>query len=299
MALVEDVEHALHRLRARDVRLVRAAVEVVGVGRRGLQPRHDRADPLAGRDVVVDDRAAGRAGGGERQRDDHAGAVLAGRAVDDRGAVGVRGVAERVDDRVGAVAQVAEVGADGGRLDARAVAVAAALDPRHHRLDVDVGVLAGLGVERAVADLRAAVAHERPGALERDLGAGPQVDDEADADRVDERADVGGLRPWRLSARSRTPGAVVAAVLERQPAEVAHVDRAVEADPAFAHASSLRSGPRPMLRSGDRGYPRRMTLRRLILLPVLLAALVAVAGCGGDDEGSGGAGPAPRTSAAT
>ena len=31
-----------------------------------------------------------------------------------------------------------------------------------------------------------------------------------------------------------------------------------------------------------------MTLRRLILLPVLLAALVAVAGCGGDDEGSGG-----------
>ena len=33
-----------------------------------------------------------------------------------------------------------------------------------------------------------------------------------------------------------------------------------------------------------------MTFRRLIVLPVLLAALVAVGGCGGDDEESAGGG---------
>ena len=191
MALVEDVEHALHRLGARDVRLVRAAVEVVRVGRRRLQPRHDRADPLAGRDVVVDDRGAGRAGDRERERADDAGAVLAGRAVDDRGAVGVRGVAQRVDDRVGAVAQVAEVGAHGGRLDARAVAVAAALDPRHHRGRVDVGVLAGLGVERAVADLGAAVA--------RRAGPGPRAGPRRRSAGRRRR----GRRPHRRACRRR------------------------------------------------------------------------------------------------
>ena len=139
-----------------------------------------------------------------------------------------------------------------------------------------------------MADLGAAVAHERAGSLERDLGAGPQVDDEPDADRVDERADVGGREALEVVGAQQDAGGRRPAVVERQAAEVADVDRALEADPACAHPSSLRTGRGSTSRPGDRGYPRPMTLRRLILLPVLLAALVAVGGCGGDDEGSGG-----------
>ena len=141
----------------------------------------------------------GHADGREAERADDAGAVLAGRAVDDRRAVAVRDVAQRGDDRVGPVAEVAEVRAHRGRL--LVVALERVLVPGQHALDRGVGPVAGLGVQRAVAHLDAAVADERPRALEVDLDAGAQVDHDPQAEVVDEARDVAAGQALEVVAR--------------------------------------------------------------------------------------------------
>ena len=64
--------------------------------------------------------------------------------------------------------------------------------PRQHIVGSDVGALPALGIQRPVADVDARVADERARALERDLGAGAQVDDDAYVEIVHQPADVGG-----------------------------------------------------------------------------------------------------------
>ena len=181
--LVEQGEHPVHGLRPRRVAGDVALLHVLGVGRRRGQLGHQRVDDLGGHGVVGDDLLVRHAGDRQRQRDHDAGAVLAGRAVHDRGAGG-RGAARAAAPTTlsPAVAQVPEVGADGGRLGLVVLGRLPGQDRLHPArgqvaqrvvlLDgEDVGVVAALGdqAEVPVGDLGDVA--QRAAALEQDLGA--------------------------------------------------------------------------------------------------------------------------------
>jgi len=175
--------------------------------------------------------------------------------VDDGRAVAVRDVAQRGDDRVGPVAEVAEVRADHGRL--LVVALERVLVPGQDALDRDVGPVARLGVQRAVAHVDTAVADERPRPLQVDLDAGAQVDHHPQAEVVDEACDVAAAQPLEVVRAEHDPPGGPAAALDLEAAEVADVRGAVEVHPALlhrsrCHASTVRRSlarPRPVHRT--------------------------------------------------
>ena len=202
-----ELQRAAHRLGPRAVRLRGAALEVGGVRRRRAQPRQQRLEALAGRDVVGDDGRALHPDQFQRQGAHHAGPVLARGAVHDDAARRVRDVAQRPHDRIGAVEQVAQVCLHGARL--AAVVLELPPLPGQDAVEREIGARADLGHERAMADLDALLAQERAGALELDLDLGAQVDHGAHAEVPHQRPTSLAVRPCRLSARRSTPGAVV------------------------------------------------------------------------------------------
>jgi glutathione S-transferase len=123
VALVNQFEDPLDRSGDRRVLLRVAAVELAAIQRRLDQARDDRLDALSAREIVGGDDLAPDAGRIQRERHDHPGPVLAGRAVHEHGTLGTRDGAYRADDRVGTHAQIAHVGAHDRRLLRRLVRV--------------------------------------------------------------------------------------------------------------------------------------------------------------------------------
>ncbi len=80
-----------------------------------------------------------------------------------------------------------------------------------------------------MADLDAA--DQRPRPFELELGARAQVDDDADAELVDEARDVALGQPLQVVGPDEHARRGDAAALDRQPADVADVDRALEVNP--------------------------------------------------------------------
>jgi hypothetical protein len=79
-ALVDELEDTLDRPRGRRVRLRIVSRELGAVGAGAGQPREDRVDPFARREVVRDDHAPIDSDRVQCERDHDAGAVLAGRS---------------------------------------------------------------------------------------------------------------------------------------------------------------------------------------------------------------------------
>jgi len=100
-AFVNELKDPFHRPRDGRVLLRVVSLELRAICRGADEARQDRVDPLTGREVVADDRLSIHPGRIERERDHYPGAVLAGRAVDQDGAVGAGDRAHRADDRVG------------------------------------------------------------------------------------------------------------------------------------------------------------------------------------------------------
>ena len=87
----------------------RPVAQVLGVRPRAQQPLDDGLHPLGARGVVLDDGVPVGAGHRQRQGDDRAGPVLAGRAVHQGRAVGLADVPQGGEHRVGPVDQVGQV----------------------------------------------------------------------------------------------------------------------------------------------------------------------------------------------
>ena len=169
--------------------------EVGGVGRRGAQAGHDRA------------RSARRSRRSRRRspsRGTPAAASASATTTPVRSLPAAqwtstapsarRDVLERADDRVRAVAQVAQVDADGGLL-----AVGRARS-------IDVGQLALLGIERAVADLDAPVATSGPGPSSSTSSPVRRSTTTRTPSSSSSRRRRAAVSPCRLSERSSTPG---------------------------------------------------------------------------------------------
>ncbi len=98
-----------HRLRPDPVGVRGFAVDVPGVGPGPAQPGHDSLGAVPGRGVILHHRLRADPGDDEREGHHHAGPVLAGRAVHERRAFGVRDAAQRGHHLVRTVGQVTQV----------------------------------------------------------------------------------------------------------------------------------------------------------------------------------------------
>ena len=163
------------------------------------EPIDDLLDPLIGGDVVGDDDLGLDPGDGERERDDHAGPVLARRAVHDGRPGGGDDRAQRAHHLLGPVLQVAEVVAG------------------HQVVGVPLGILLlggeeqrgrdGVGgveelLEHRVVRMRTPSPRRAGPALDHQLPGRAQVHHRRHADLVDQQRDVLGGQLLEVLERS-------------------------------------------------------------------------------------------------
>ena len=221
VAALELGEHVAHHLRRRGADAqAQLALRLVA---RGVRPGvDDRADVVGGEAVVVGDVLDGHADQPEEHGAREPGAVLAGEAVDDDGALGR--VRDRLD-RAGEVRRQQLEHAHVGVVDARLVAGLLAPDA------LELVVVAV--VDRHVDDLHRRV--ERRVALE--LVVPPEVDDRAHA-VVDERVPARRRQvPHAVGPHDRAEPRRPAA-LGDVPAQVTDVEAPLPAENALGHTAS-------------------------------------------------------------
>ena len=212
-------------------------------------------------------------GGGERQRHDHPGPVLARRAVHDRRAVRGRDVPQRAGHLVGAFFQVAEVMS--GR-DVVRVPGAVLFELRdEERLGDRLGGVSQFLQDRAVHVPHGGHGVERRRAFDLEFPGGAQVHDRGDADLLDQFGDVRRRQFLQVLRAQQPAGHGAAAVHRGQPAEVPDVDGTLKIDPSHVPivpfqapcpreppVNSPRRGPGPAPPGGDFAHSAPLCARR-------------------------------------
>ncbi len=189
---IKELEYAFDRPRHRGVVLWIVALELASVGLRALEAVDDRGDPLGRGEIVLGDHLARNPTGVKRQGDNRTCPILACSAVNQHGAVGSGDLPDRRDGRVGAIGQVAKVGADQRGLFREALATDRRPGPRTgaDRLHVEIGV-ALRRIQRVMRNPHAGLPRERTRSLERNLDVGSEIEDHLEPMVLEQAPDIG------------------------------------------------------------------------------------------------------------
>ncbi len=248
----EHREHQHGRGRRDLVRL--ADLEAVQVA--ACQVIDDGRDLALGEGVVGRDHLGRHAGDRQGECHHHAGAVLAGRAVHQGGAVRLGDGAQRGHHRVRPLFQVAQVGRHhrpvvGGQpltLPGQRLRRGRLIHPRPGRQLGPVADAERVGVQRQVVDHHVRLVGQRAGPVPVDLDVGAQVHHPAHAQAADQVPDVGLGEVTEVRRADQHAGPDRPPVRGGQAADVAGVDPALQLDPVRLvdrHGPTLANRPEP------------------------------------------------------